>query len=267
MDPKGKLIAITGGGGGIGAALARRFALAGAAHIVIADRDIAAARSVADEIGGSAQMVDVADAGALLDLVDDCSRTYGPIDIFCSNAGFLPLDPDFDDPQQTTDVIWQHAWEINVMAHVRAARAVLPSMLARGQGHLLQTVSAAGLLTMIGSSVYASTKHAAIGFAESLAIAHRDRGIGVSVLAPQAVATAMTDGKVSFGAELNGVLTADAVANAAIEGVMANRFLILPHAEVRHYMCQKAEDPDRWIAAMAKLRRRYAPDSSTSVAR
>lgn len=257
MQVTGRTVAITGAGSGIGAALARAFAAAGAAHIAISDIDRTAAAAVAHEIGGSAHQLDVADGDAIAAFVDAVARDHGPIDIFCSNAGILPMDFDIDRPQLTADAVWQRSWDVNVMAHLRAARAVLPAMLERREGLLLQTVSAAGLLTMIGSAAYSATKHAAIGLAESLAITLRGTGVHVSVVAPQAVDTAMTRGKKSFGAEINGILSADMVAAAALAGIAENRFLILPHAEVASHMQRKAADPERWIGGMARLRRSY----------
>jgi NAD(P)-dependent dehydrogenase (short-subunit alcohol dehydrogenase family) len=237
------------------------FSKAGARHVVVSDIDLAAAQEVASQVSGSAYRVDVSSDDELTRMIGAVQRDVGAIDVFCSNAGILPLDPHFDAPEMTPDAIWQRTWDINVMAHVRAARAVLPSMIERRQGHLLQTISAAGLLTMIGSAAYSATKHAAMGFAESLAIAHRDHGIGISVLAPQAVDTEMTRGKSSFGAELNGIISADMVAAAALVGLREERFLILPHAEVADHVRSKAVDPERWIAALARLRGRYAEDA------
>lgn len=257
MDVRGKTVAVTGAASGIGTALARRFALAGARHVAAIDIDAEGASRVAAEIGGIACVVDVSDEAALIAAVRDIESDAGPVDIFCSNAGILPLDPAFAHPAATPDHLWRRGWDVNVMAHVYAARAVLPGMVERGEGHLLQTVSAAGLLTMIGSAVYATTKHAAIGFAESLAIAYGDKGIGVSVLAPQAVATPMTNGKFSFGADADGILSADQVAQAALHGIKHNRFLILPHSQVAEHYRRKAADPERWIGHLRRIRRGF----------
>ena len=183
------------------------------------------------------------------------SATLGPIDLFCSNAGILPIDADPDNAASTPELEWNRAWAVNVMAHVHAARALLPRMIARKSGYFLQTVSAAGLLSQIGSAAYSTTKHAAIGFAESLAITHKDHGIKVSVLCPQAVQTPMIAGQKMMGADIDGVITAEAVADAVIEGLREETFLILPHPNVATYVAKKAENYDRWLGGMAKLRR------------
>jgi len=258
MDIQDKIIAITGGGGGIGRALAEAFSRAGARHVVVADLDGAAAEAVARAIGGTSFTCDVAREADLARVVSETEKSVGPIDLFCSNAGILPINPDPENAASSPNGEWQRAWEVNVMAHVYAARALLPAMIARRSGYFLNTVSAAGLLSQIGSAAYATTKHAAIGFAENLALTHKDHGIKVSVLCPQAVGTQMIEGKPMNGADVDGILSAEQVAQSAIEGLARESFLILPHPNVAKYYAMKSESYDRWIGGMAKLRRNAA---------
>ena len=254
MELRNAVVVITGGASGIGAGLARRFAAEGARHIVVVDRDLAGAQAVAAEVNGTAEQVDVTDAAAVNALVDRTIDTHGHIDLFCSNAG------------RTTGVgtesphLWAAAWELNVMAHVHAAHAVLPSMLERGKGHLLQTASAAGLLTSPGDAPYAVTKHGAVAFAEWLAVTYGGRGIGVSVLCPMGVATPLLMDPLDAGdpgaqavAASGEIVTAEHVADVVVAGLAANKFLLLPHPEVGTYWAQKASDPDRWLAGMRRL--------------
>jgi NAD(P)-dependent dehydrogenase (short-subunit alcohol dehydrogenase family) len=255
MDIKGKVVAITGAGGGIGRAMAEAFANAGARHVVVTDLDASAASEVARNVGGSSFACDVSREADLVRVIFETEKNIGAIDIFCSNAGILPINPDLENAASSPDVDWQRAWQVNVMAHVHAARALLPAMIARRSGYFLNTVSAAGLLSQIGSAAYATTKHAAIGFAENLAITHKDHGIVVSVLCPQAVGTKMIEGKPLMGADVDGILSAEQVAQAAIDGVLSERFLILPHPSVATYFAKKSESYDRWLGGMAKLRR------------
>ena len=257
MIVEGKIVAVTGGAGGIGRALAERFAKEGARHVAVADLDLDGARAVAASISGSAHQVDVRSEDAVRRFIAVTEKVAGPIDLFCSNAGVLLFDPEFDMPANTPDELWQKSWEVNVMAHVYAARAVLPSMLERGEGYLLNTVSAAGLLSMIGAASYSTSKHAAIGLAESLAIAYGDRGIKVSVLCPQAVQTAMTREDHNFGADIDGVATCEQVADCTVNGLAEEKFLILPHPTVLQYTNAKAADPDKWLGKMRKLRRAF----------
>jgi NAD(P)-dependent dehydrogenase (short-subunit alcohol dehydrogenase family) len=249
MEVSGKHILVTGGANGIGRALCRAFATAGARRVVVADVDEVGAREVADEIGGIAAPLDVRDPSAIASLVERSIADGGPIDLLCSNAGILVLGG-----PEVADEDWQRIWEINVMAHVWAARAVLPSMLERGAGYLLNTASAAGLLSQIGSAPYSVTKSGAVAFAEWLSITYGDRGIAVSVLCPQAVRTAMTEGSDEGGvAGVDGMLEPEAVAGAVLAGLRAEQFLILPHPEVKKYVERKATDPDRWLKGMRRL--------------
>lgn len=253
MELAGRVVVVTGAGAGIGAALARALAAAGA-RVVVSDRDGDAARAVAVEVGGVGEALDVSDGLAVESHVQHVESGIGPIALMVSNAGVLARD--HGHAASATDSDWELSWRVNVMAHVHAARAALPAMMARREGWFLQVVSAAGLLTQIGAAAYATTKHAAIGFAESLAITHKDDGIGVSVLCPQAVDTAMAQSAPSMmGADVDGVLSPEAVAAAALAGLREQRFLILPHAGVAAYRQVKATDYDRWIGGMAKFRR------------
>jgi NAD(P)-dependent dehydrogenase (short-subunit alcohol dehydrogenase family) len=257
MDMAGGVAVVTGGGNGIGRALARRFAAEGARGVAVVDRDADAAQAVALELGdqGLSLAADVSVEADIQRVVEATEERFGPIDLFCSNAG-IGGGGDVDAP----DEVWQSIWEINVMAHVYAARAVLPSMLARGEGYLLNTASAAGLLTNIGNMPYSVTKHAAVGLAEWLAITYGDRGIKVSCLCPQGVRTNMllgAPGDPSTEVVLaQGAIEPERVADAVIEGLREERFLILPHPEVSDYVRRKADDPDRWIAGMRKLQAR-----------
>jgi NAD(P)-dependent dehydrogenase (short-subunit alcohol dehydrogenase family) len=245
MNLSGRVVVVTGAARGIGAALCRRFAAEGAKAVVGADLDA----------GGEVVRCDVSREDDILRLIGDTETRFGPIDLFCSNAGIAVLDPDWDNPASAPDDGWARSWAVNVMAHVYAARHLVPRMAARGGGYFLQTVSAAGLLSQIGGGPYSATKHAALGFAENLTIATRDRNIKVSILCPQGVDTAMLRGIDRGAPDRDGVLTPDAVAATVVEGLAAERFLILPHPEVTTYVRRKADDYDRWLAGMARLRR------------
>ncbi len=252
MKLEGKNVVVTGGAGGIGAALARRFHAEGAAGITLADVQAAPLDAVAEAVGGLAVVCDVTDEAAVQALVRRAEAACGPIDVFCSNAG-VALTGDETAP----DADWRLNWELHVMAHVYAARAVAPGMAARGAGYLVITASAAGLLTHTGSATYAVTKHAAVALAEWLAIAYGDKGVRVSVLCPQAVRTAMTRGHEDGVASVDGMIEPEAVADSVIAAMAAEDFLILPHAEVLGYMQRKTGDYDRWLGGMRKLRARY----------
>jgi NAD(P)-dependent dehydrogenase (short-subunit alcohol dehydrogenase family) len=255
MKLAGKIVVVTGAAQGIGAALCERFAQEGAKAVVVADLNAAGAEAVAAKIGGMAVTCNVAREVEIVHLIDAAEARCGPIDPFCSNAGIAVLDPDWDNPASAPNDGWARSWAVNVMAHVYAARHLVPRMAARGGGYFLNTVSAAGLLSQIGSGAYSATKHAALGFAENLAINVRDRGIKVSVLCPQGVDTPMLRGIDRGVPDRDGVLTPADVADAVIAGLDAERFLILPHPEVATYVRRKTEDPDRWLAGMARLRR------------
>jgi NAD(P)-dependent dehydrogenase (short-subunit alcohol dehydrogenase family) len=262
VELPGKVAVITGGGNGIGRAMALRFAAEGAT-VVVADLEGQAGHAVADEVteaGGRALSVatDVAVEADLVHLVERAEDTFGPIDLFCSNAGIA-----IGGGVEVADEQWRQIFDINVMAHVYAARAVLPGMLARGEGYLLNTVSAAGLLTNIGAAPYAVTKHAALALAEWLSVTHGDDGIKVSVLCPQGVRTRMLTGGDDAGDEgaravmaAAGVLEPEAVADVVVQGLADERFLILPHPEVAEYFRRKAGDYDRWLAGMRRLQAR-----------
>lgn len=257
MKVAGKVVVVTGAAEGIGAAMARRFAREGAAHVAVVDRNEAGAKATAEAIGGKAYTVDVSNPDQIAAMVASVEAEQGRIDLFCSNAGVGDGDPDRNNAASSPDAVWMRAWGVNVMAHVYAARAALPGMMARGEGYFLNTVSAAGLLSQIGGAVYSTTKHAAIGFAESLAITNGDAGIKVSVLCPQGVDTAMLRQGGDPSAQpqnLDGVMTPDEVAEAVIQGLEAETFLILPHPQVLTYMQRKTGDYDRWLGGMRRLR-------------
>ena len=253
MDLSDKVIVVTGGGNGIGRALCRRFAAGGARAIVVADIDAAAARTVADEVGGVALETDVTRESDVQRLVARTLDRHGALDLFCSNAGIAK-----NGDETASDAEWGRCWDVHVMAHVYAARAVLPSMLARGAGYLLQTVSAAGLLTHPQSATYAVTKHASLAFAEWLSIAYGDRGIKVSALCPQGVRTDMLLRAEREGGSflIEGALEPAHVADIVVQGIADERFLILPHPEVAEYAQRRATDRERWLRGMRKLRTR-----------
>ncbi|MDD9934844.1 MAG: SDR family NAD(P)-dependent oxidoreductase [Myxococcales bacterium] len=258
MRVQDKVIVVTGGASGIGKALCKRFAQEGARGVVVADLNEKGALAVADRIGGLGMKCDVSVEADLLHVVERTEKHYGPIDLLCSNAGIFFGDGEGGMATSLSNDRWQRMWEVNVRAHIYGARAVLPSMIERGEGYLLQTASAAGLLNQIGDAAYSTTKHAAIGFAESLAITHGDQGIKVSVLCPQGVATPMLDGWESSPQAGDGVLQPEEVAESVIRGLEAERFLILPHPQVRTYMERKVSDYDRWLGGMRRLRRKFS---------
>jgi len=256
MELKSKVAVVTGGANGIGRALCRKFAAAGARGVVVADLDAGGAGRVAAEIGGLAVPADVSVEADIFKLAEKATSAFGRIDLFCSNAGIT-----LEGGAEVSDSGWQRIMAINLMAHVYAARAVLSAMLARGEGYLLQTVSAAGLLTSIGSAPYAVTKHAALAFAEWLSITYGDAGIKVSALCPQGVRTDMlprflkTDGE----ALRESALEPEQVAEAVVAGLAKEQFLILPHPQVAEFFQRKASEYDRWIRGMRRLREKSLP--------
>jgi NAD(P)-dependent dehydrogenase (short-subunit alcohol dehydrogenase family) len=254
MKAAGQVVVVTGSASGIGRALAERFHRDGAKTVVVSDLDGPGAEAVAKGAGGAAMRCDVSDEADVTALIDETERRFGPIGLFCSNAGVAAgFDLHGENVASASNADWARSWAVNVMAHVYAARALVPRMKARGGGYFLITVSAAGLLSQIGSATYSTTKHAAVGFAESLAIAHRDDGIRVSILCPQGVDTAMLRSLPRGPQSFDGVLTPEEVAMAASQGLERESFLILPHPEVETYMRRKIDNYDRWIAGMAKL--------------
>ncbi|MEJ2531617.1 MAG: SDR family NAD(P)-dependent oxidoreductase [Halioglobus sp.] len=257
MEIAGRVVVVTGGANGIGRAMCERFHQEGARKVIVADLEEANARSVADALDGAAFGVNVRDEGQIQAMVAEVESRYGVVDIFCSNAGIIATDGEPWWATSAPNETWQAMWEIHVMSHVYAARACLPGMLERGEGYFLNTASAAGLLNQIGDAAYSTTKHAAIGFAEALAITHGDDGIRVSVLCPQAVATRMIGDSGGGTAGVDGVLTPQQVAGEVVQGLAAETFLILPHKEVIEYRKNKADDYDRWLGGMRKLRRRF----------
>lgn len=252
MQIRNKTVVVTGAANGIGLALAETFARHGAAHVICADIDLPGAEITANKIKGIAKHVDVRTEASIAKLIDDVEQNVAPIDLFCSNAGILTLGG-----LEVANDDWQKIWEINVMSHVWAARHMVPRMLERDGGYLLNTASAAGLLNQIGAAPYGVTKHAAVGFAEWLAITYGDRGIGVSVLCPQAVRSKMTEGLEDSVASVDGMLEPDVVAAACVKAIEDEAFLVLPHPNVKSYMQAKTADYDRWISGMQKLRDRY----------
>jgi NAD(P)-dependent dehydrogenase (short-subunit alcohol dehydrogenase family) len=258
MHVTGRIVVVTGGAEGIGRALVKRFHKEGARAIVVADRNAAGAEAVAKSVGGFAFPCDVGNEADIQKLVSETQSRAGPIDLFCSNAGIGDFGGTPNDVTSSTNEQWQRGWQVNVMAHVYAARACLPSMISRGRGTFLNTISAAGLLNQIGNAVYGVTKHAAVGFAEILAITHRDQGIRVSILCPQAVDTAMLRAGGEGAQHVDGVLTPHDVAQCVVNGLAEERFLILPHPQVLGYMRKKTDDYERWIGGMAKFRRSFA---------
>lgn len=263
---------VTGGGHGIGRAICRRLHQEGV-QVAVCDIDEQAANAVAGELGTSAFIADIGVEAEVAGLVAAVEHELGDIDLFVSNAG-VGFGDDGSAASRAgglhpVDDRWQACWQVNVMAHVYAARALLPKMRVRGKGWFVNIASAAGLLSQIGDAAYSASKHAAVAFAESLAITHGDEGIRVSVVCPQAVATRMIgidddseDRSGGFGGnDVDGVLEPEVVADIILDGVRAGRFMILPHPSVHEYFTRKAADYDRWIAGMQRFRRRLLDDA------
>ena len=253
MELANRVIVVTGGANGIGAAMCRRFASEGARGIVVADLDAGAAAMIAAEVGGIATRTDVASEADVRSMVAIAEETFGPVDVLCLNAG-IPTGGGVDAPNDA----WQRTWDVNVMSHVYGVRAVLPSMLDRGEGYLVHTASAAGLLTNLGAAPYSVTKHAVVALAEWLSVTHGDAGIRVSALCPQFVQTGMLDSLTDVGEGFHDMAVAtsispDEVAVAVVAGIREERFLILPHPEVAGYFAGKANDYERWLRGMRRL--------------
>ena len=248
MKVKDKVCVVTGAAGGIGEAIARRYAKEGAKGVVVADRDAGRLDTVARDIKGLAVACDVAREADIRHLVAEAERRYGPVDVFFSNAGIGR-----GGHEDASDQDWADSWAIHVMAHVYAARHLVPRMKARGGGYFLNTISAAGLLSQVGSPAYSTTKHAAVGFAENLAISHKAHGIRVSILCPQGVDTNMLRSIPKGPQSGDGDLTPEQVAKDVLQGLEQETFVILPHPQVAGYMRKKTENYDRWIGGMAKI--------------
>ena len=254
---------VTGGAHGIGRALCRALSKAGA-RVAVADLDFVAARSVAAEVGGLAIQLDVAKEQGIIDGVGQVEAELGPISLFVSNAGVAFGDGP-EGAASAPDEHWRSCLDVNLMAHVYAARTLIPRMKSRGGGCLVNVASAAGLLSQIGEAAYTASKHAAVAFAESLAITHGDEGIQVCLVCPQAVATRMTGfdddgqaaGDTGFGGnDVDGIVSSEYVAECVLDGIREQRFLVLPHPRVSEYVQRKAVDHDRWIGGMRRFRRR-----------
>lgn len=271
MELKDRVALVTGGGHGIGRALCRALAIEGV-RVAVADRDLPAAEATASEVGGLALEVDVAREAEVVAAIERAESEIGPIDIFVSNAGVAFGDGP-EGAASAPNAHWQACLEVNLMAHVYAARAMVPRMTARGGGCLVNVASAAGLLNQVGEAAYSASKHAAVGFAEALAITHGDDGIQVCLVCPQAVATRMIgfdddgreagDGSGFGGNDVDGVLSAEYVADCILAGIQEGRFLVLPHPRVATYFRRKADDHDRWINGMRRFRRSLPRPEST----
>ena len=252
MELKDKIVVVTGAANGIGRAMAVRFAKENAKAVICADLDENSAYETARQINSIGKKLDVSDPKAIADLIEQTENDIGPIDLFCSNAGILMAGG-----VEVPDDQWQKIWDVNLMSHVWAARYLVPRMAARGGGYLLNTSSAAGLLNQVGSAPYGVTKHAAVGLAEWIAMSYGDQGIKVSLLCPQAVSTEMIRGFEEHVASIDGVIKPEDVAEACVQGIRDEQFLILPHPKVSTYIKNKAENYERWIGGMRKLNRQF----------
>lgn len=252
MKIRNKNVVVTGAAGGIGSALCRALA-AGGANVVVSDLNLEAAQALAGEIDGHAVQCDVSQAANIDALIEQAEAAVGQIDIFVSNAGFGVGEPSH--AASADDSVWQKNWELHVMAHVWAARNLLPKMIERGDGYLINVASAAGLLVQIGDAAYSATKHAAVSLADSLAIAHGHQGVKVSVVCPQYVNTnilAISDDERKQ--DLPGVITPEQCAQSILQGIDEERFMILTHPEVAGFYQNRANDPDRWVQGMQRYR-------------
>ncbi len=253
MDIRNKVAIVTGGASGIGRSIARRFAADGARGVVVADVNLEHAQAVADEIKGIAVRCDVSKEADIQALVATTRQHYGQVDAYISNAGILGRMGGLD----LEDTLWDAMWNIHGMAHVWAARAVVPEMVARGEGFFMVTASAAGLLTIVESAPYAVTKHAAVAFAEWLRIAYGRKGVQVACLCPQSVQTNMISGTDGGSAAVNGILAPEVVAQEVVTTMDNGKFLVLPHPEVAQYFRNKGQDYERWIGGMQKMYARH----------
>src|SRR3954468_17369821 len=261
MKAAGKIVVGTGGSNVESKALCEEFHRAGAAKVVVVDLDEAGAQTVATAIEGAAFKCDVGQEEDVRHVIEETEARFGPIALFCSNAGIGGgFDPLSENAGGSSDEPWARSWAIHVMAHVYAARHLVPKMKARGGGYFLNTISAAGLLSQVGSPAYSTTKHAALGFAENLAISHRAHGIKVSILCPQGVDTNMLRSIPKGPQSGDGDLSPAQVAEDALRGIEQETFLILPHPQVIDYMRKKTENYDRWIGGMAKIQARMRED-------
>lgn len=251
MELKEKVVVITGGSGGIGKAMAKAFLEQGAQAIVLADLSADAVAQAAQQLGCDGRACNVTDEAQIQELVTYVETKYGRVDLFCSNAGAGGEGVFLDAPNE----VWENQWALHVMAHVYAARAVLPGMIERGTGYLLNTASAAGLLAALGSGPYTVTKAAAVKLAEFISITHGDDGIKVSVLCPQGVNTAMAPRRLGDG-QTDGIIEADELAQTVVETLREERFYVLPHPEVEEYVRRKGDNVDRWLHGMRRLRAR-----------
>jgi len=255
MEVKDKTIVVTGAASGIGRALCERFKEEGARNLVAVDLNLEGAQTTAKNLDCTAMKADVSVEADIENIVETTERDIGPIDLFCSNAG-VGLGPTLDSP----DVEWQTSWDVNVMSHLYAARHLVPRMIERGGGYFMNTSSAAGLLNQIGGAAYGTTKHAAVGFGEWLALTYAHQGIKVSMLCPQAVRTAMTatENVSTRAAAGDGMMEPEVLAEHVVAGLRQESFLILPHDDVLEYMRRKTADYDRWIGGMNRLQQRIA---------
>jgi NAD(P)-dependent dehydrogenase (short-subunit alcohol dehydrogenase family) len=260
LQLKDKIVVVTGAGSGIGKALVMKFIAEGARTVVGVDINAEAANQTAADLGCVAKTADVTKEEDVIRIIEETERDIGPIDLFCSNAGIA-----IGASEQSPNEDWQLIWEVNVMSHVYAARHLVPRMIQRGGGYFLNTASAAGLLNQIGGAAYGTTKHAAVGFAEWLALTYAHQGIKVSLLCPQAVRTAMTansDDDATKAASNDGMMEPDQLADIVVEHLQRETFLILTHEEVKVYMARKTSDYDRWIGGMNRLLQRLTGQAS-----